>query len=88
MKKYLSFGVLAIAITAVFSGCSKSTDLYDEAAVEKQQQEQKVAEWKKAYNDAFTKAFGAIDPNNAWGFDKTRGAFTREASNGETPSLK
>lgn len=84
MKKFLSFGVFAIAITAVFSGCSKSTDLYDEAAVEKQQQEQKVAELKKAYNNAFTKAFGAIDPNNAWGFDKTRGAFTREASNVET----
>ena len=87
MKKYLSFGVLAIAITAVFSGCSKSTDLYDEAAVEKQQQEQKIAELKKAYNNAFTKAFGAIDPNNAWGFDKTRGAFTREASNSELTDL-
>ena len=87
MKKYLSFGVLAIAISAVFSGCSKSTDLYDQAAVEKQQQEQKVAELKKAYNDAFTKAFGTIDSNNAWGFDKTRGAFTREASNSELTDL-
>ena len=84
MKKYLFTGVLAIAISAVFSGCSKSTDLYDEAAVQKQQQEQKIAELKKAYNDAFTKAFGTIDSNNAWGFDKTRGAFTRQASNLET----
>ena len=32
MKKYFISGVLAIAISAVFTGCSKSTDLYDEGA--------------------------------------------------------
>lgn len=87
MKKYLSFGVLAIAITAVFSGCSKSTDLYDEAAVEKQQHEQKVAELKKAYSDAFTKAYGTIAANNQWGFERTRGAFTRVASTIESNDI-
>lgn len=84
MKKYFISGVLAIAISAVFTGCSKSTDLYDADAVQKNQNEQKVAELRKAYNDAFAKQYGTIDPNNAWGFDKTRGAFTREASNLET----
>ena len=84
MKKYFISGVLAIAISAVFTGCSKSTDLYDEGAVQQNQHEQEVAQLKKAYNDAFTKQYGTIDPNNAWGFDKTRGAFTREASNLET----
>ena len=84
MKKFLSFGVLAIAISAVLSGCSKSTDLYDEETAAKLQHEQMVAELKKAYNDAFAKEFGTIDPNNAWGFDKTRGAFTRVASNYES----
>ena len=84
MKKYFIPGVLAIAISAVFTGCSKSTDLYDEGAVQQNQHEQEVAQLKKAYNDAFAKQYGTIDPNNQWGFEKTRGAFTREASNLET----
>ncbi len=81
MKKYFIPGVLAIAISAVFTGCSKSTDLYDEGAVKEQQHEQQVAQLRKTYNDAFTKAYGTIDSNNQWGFEKTRGAFTRIASN-------
>ena len=83
MKKYFISGVLAIAISAVFTGCSKSTDLYDEGAVQQNQHEQEVAQLKKAYNDAFAKQYGTIDPNNQWGFEKTRGAFTRIASNSE-----
>lgn len=77
MKKYFFSGVLAIAISAVFSGCSKSTDLYDEAAVQKQQQEQKIAELKKAYNDAFIKQFGSIAPGHKWGFDLANASSTR-----------
>ena len=64
MKKYFISGVLAIAISAVFTGCSKSTDLYDEGAVEKSKQEQKIAD----YNAAFEKAFGKIAVGNDWGF--------------------
>ena len=79
MKKYFISGVLAIAISAVFTGCSKSTDLYDEGAVQQNQHEQEVAQLKKAYNDAFTKAYGAINPNNEWGFESTGGTTTREA---------
>jgi hypothetical protein len=64
MKKYFISGVLAIAISAVFTGCSKSTDLYDEGAIEKSKQEQKIAD----YNAAFEKAFGKIAVGNDWGF--------------------
>ena len=64
MKKYLFSSVLAIAISAVFTGCSKSTDLYDEGAIEKSKQEQKIAD----YNAAFEKAFGKIAVGNDWGF--------------------
>ncbi len=84
MKKYFISGVLAIAISAVFTGCSKSTDLYDEGAVKEQQHEQQVAQLRKTYNDAFAKEFGTIAANNKWGFDRTRGAFTRTASTKET----
>lgn len=87
MKKYLFSSVLAIAISAVFTGCSKSTDLYDAEAVQKNQNEQKVAELRKAYNEAFTKEYGSIASNNQWGFDRTRGAFTRTASIKETSDL-
>ncbi len=87
MKKYFISGVLAIAISAVFTGCSKSTDLYDEGAVQQNQHEQEVAQLKKAYNDAFTKEFGSIAASNKWGFDKTRRAFTRTASIKETSDI-
>ena len=41
MKKYLITGVAAIAFVVAFTSCSKSTDLYDQAAVdEKNRQEQ------------------------------------------------
>ena len=87
MKKYLSFGVLAIAITAVFSGCSKSTDLYDEGAIQanKEAQEQaKIAEMFANYQTDFVKTFGAIAQNHKWGFDQakikstTRGAVVHD----------
>lgn len=77
MKKYLFSSVLAIAISTVFSGCSKSTDLYDEATVEKQQQEQKIAELRNAYNQAFIKQFGSIAPGNDWGFNRADASTTR-----------
>ena len=84
MKKYFISGVLAIAISAVFTGCSKSTDLYDEGAVQQNQHEQEVAQLKKAYNDAFTKEFGSIAASHKWGFDKTAGATTRTSVNTTT----
>ena len=73
MKKYFISGVLAIAISAVFTGCSKSTDLYDEGAIEQNkeaQKEQKIAQLREAYNQAFVKEFGTIAPGHKWGFDK------------------
>ena len=90
MKKYFISGVMAVAISAVFTGCSKSTDLYDEAAVEKNQQEQKIAQLKKAYNDAFIKEFGSIAPGHAWGFDKakaTRAVYDEDFSLYDLPDV-
>jgi len=81
MKKYFISGVLALAISAVFTGCSKSKDLYDADAVQKNQNEQKVAELRKAYNEAFTKEYGSIAAGHKWGFDRTAGATTRTSVN-------
>ena len=64
MKKFIFAGVVALAISAVFSSCSKSTDLYDEGAVQRSKQEKRVAD----YTMAFEKAFGKIAVGNDWGF--------------------
>lgn len=73
MKKIFISSALALAIAAVFTSCSKSTDLYDADAAQKNQQEQKAAQLRKTYSDAFIKEFGPIASNNAWGFDQTTG---------------
>ena len=76
MKKYFISGVMALAISAVFTGCSKSNDLYDEGAVQQSKQNQKIAE----YNAAFEKAFGKVAVGNDWGFGNvsvTRAAVIR-----------
>ena len=87
MKKYLTTGVAAIAFVVAFTSCSKSTDLYDQAAVdEKNRQEQEKKDQQKEmtvnekYAFAFEKAFGKVGSNVDWGFSSkntnTR-AFTR-----------
>ena len=87
MKKYLTTGVAAIAFVAAFTSCSKSTDLYDQGAVDernRQEQEKKDQQNEMTVNEkyavAFEKAFGKVGPNVDWGFSSksssTR-AFTR-----------
>lgn len=75
MKKYLMSGVAAIAFLAAFTSCTKSTDLYDQGAVDernRQEQEkkdqQKVENIQETYEQAFENAFGKPDPNHTWGF--------------------
>ena len=86
MKKHVILGVLGLAVTSVFTSCSKGSDLYDAGTVQQNQQEQKIAQLKQTYSDAFTKEFGTIASNNAWGFERTTGSVsrTRTASVSET----
>ena len=86
MKKHVILGVLGLAVTSVFTSCSKGSDLYDAGTVQQNQQEQKIAQLRKTYSDAFTKEFGTIASNNAWGFERTTGSVsrTRTASVSET----
>lgn len=82
MKKYYLSGIVALAIGAMFTSCSKDSDLYDESSVEQQEAlkiQQQYAELRKSYNDAFTKEFGTIAPGHDWGFGTT--ATTRAAIN-------
>lgn len=88
MKKYLTTGVAAIAFVAAFTSCSKSTDLYDQSAVDeknRQEQEKKDQQNEMTVNEkyaaAFEKAFGKVGPNVDWGFSSKNAntrAFTRD----------
>lgn len=71
MKKYLMSGVAAIAFLAAFTSCSKSTDLYDEGAV----QQKEIQKTENSYSDNFIKKYGQPAANHKWGFNST--AFTR-----------
>ena len=87
MKKYLMSGVAAIAFLAAFTSCSKSTDLYDQSAVDernRQEQEkkdqQKVENVQATYEAAFKNAFGQPAAGQDWGFGDSNSAtraFTR-----------
>lgn len=87
MKKYLMSGVAAIAFLAALTSCSKSTDLYDQGAVDeknKQEQQQKtqdaIDQAKVNYAKAFESAFGKVDSKVDWGFSSKKAntrAFTR-----------
>lgn len=72
-------GVAAIALAAAFTSCSKSTDLYDQAAVdqrEKEQQQQKeqakIDQIKTSYEEAFINTFGQPSATHTWGFGSAR----------------
>ena len=53
MKKIFNVGVMALAITAVLSGCSKNTDM-SEAEVQQYQQRKEGCRIKEeAYKDCF-----------------------------------
>lgn len=82
MKKLFFSGIVALAIGSMYTSCSKDNDLYDENAIEQQEElkiQQQYVELKKTYGDAFVKEFGAIAPGHDWGFKDfttTRAAIT------------
>ena len=79
MKKYLMSGIAVIAFAAAFTSCSKSTDLYDQGAVDeknKQELENKIENSKTDYKAAFEKNFGTIQNGHKWGFGQ-KTAWTR-----------
>ncbi len=93
MKKYLMTGVAAIAFVAAFTSCSKSNDVYDQAAVDerKQQQEQQKQEQIKEqeyanYAAAFEKAYGKVASTVDWGFGSASAGTRGNAATAETNS--
>ena len=77
MSKYLMSSVAAIAVLVAFTGCAKSTDMFDQGAIdERDRQEQERIDQQKEtivnqnYAAAFERAFGKVGSNVDWGFGR------------------
>lgn len=75
MKKNLLAMTAMLSLCVAFGSCSKTSDLYDEGAVEKAQQDKTIAQYK----ENFVKHFGEIPSNQSWDFTSSsaQGARTR-----------
>jgi len=84
MKKYLMSGIAAIAIAAAFTSCSKSTNLYDEGAV----QQKEIQKTENSYSANFIKKYGQPAADQDWGFGsfKTRGVYSNLNMLGNIPA--
>ena len=73
MKKYLIQGALAIAVSGLLTGCNDYDNEFTSYVEVK----------KAAFEEGFVKFYGAIDPNQDWGFgdeDEGSSAKTRSVS--------
>jgi len=90
MKKYLMSGIAAIAFAAAFTSCSKSTDLYDQGAVDernRQEQEKKEEAVKSDFNALFLARFNTSADaikNHHWGFAEEKVPTGYPAPSGST----
>ena len=64
MKKNLLAMAAMLSLSVAFVSCSKTSDLYDEGAVEKAEQAKTIAQYK----ENFVKHFGEIPSNQSWDF--------------------
>jgi len=90
MKKYLMSGIAVIAFAAAFTSCSKSTDLYDQGAVDernRQEQEKKEEAVKSDFNALFLARFNTSADaikNHHWGFAEEKVPTGYPAPSGST----
>lgn len=81
-------GVVAIALAAAFTSCSKSTDLYVEGAKEAAEAAKKTETVQTNYNEAFESVFGKPAENQDWGLAEygTPKALSRAMTRSFTPT--
>lgn len=72
MKKNLfTKALFAMGAVALMASCAKSSDLFDQGAVDAQKKADALAEveqLKLTYAENFVKTYGEIDPNQSWDF--------------------
>ena len=75
MKKNLLAMTAMLSLCVAFVSCSKTSDLYDEGAVEKAQQDKTIAQYK----ENFVKHFGEIPSNQSWDFTSSSAQGDRKS---------
>ena len=77
MSKYLMSSVAAFAVLVAFTGCSRSTDMFDQGAIDERdrQEQERIDEQRETivnqnYAAAFERAFGKVGANVDWGFGR------------------
>lgn len=68
LKRTFALATSAIALTTAFVGCSDYTGVFSNDQLDNLYNQ-------KAYDEAFVKVFGKIDPNHDWGMDEEIGAI-------------
>jgi hypothetical protein len=82
----------AVSVFTFLVSCTKSTDLYDQSAVEENQKKEQATKLdvaKAEYASNFEKKYGKINPNQTWDFTTGRrlGAATRGATSITTTKI-
>ena len=84
MKKNLfTKALFAMGAVALMASCAKSSDLFDQGAVDAQKKadaQAEVEQLKLTYAENFVKMYGEVDPNQSWDFTTGAKLGTRAAT--------
>ena len=79
-KNLFTKALFAMGAVALMASCAKSTDVFDQSAVDAQKKadaQAEVEQLKLTYAENFVKKYGEVDPNQSW--DLTSKALTAAA---------
>ena len=88
MRKFVTNAFIALGAVALMASCAKSTDLFDQNAIDAQKKAemmQEIEQTKINYEANFVKKYGAIDPNQSWDFSDYARLGTRGVTDITTP---
>ena len=88
MRKFVTNAFIALGAVALMASCAKSTDLFDQNAIDAQKKAemmQEIEQTKINYEANFIKKYGAIDPNQSWDFSDYARLGTRGVTDITTP---
>ena len=85
-KNLFTKALFAMGAVALMASCAKSTDVFDQSAVDAQKKadaQAEVEQLKLTYAENFVKKYGEVDPNQSWDFTTGAklGAVTRTVDN-------
>ena len=90
MRKFITNAFIALGAVSLMASCAKTTDLFDQSAVDAQKKAemlQEIEQTKINYEANFIKKYGAIDPNQSWDFTSPLSLGTRSEGEGNVNDL-